>query len=242
MDIVDRWGLLWESRPGLASALIASREQGRDGEPNQLTIDVALSSDFDPTRDYLVLEKHWIRERAHGDGKETWELELLAGTAPRWMVFPWAWKNWVDNERVMLSALTFILQHVPTARDDVQYAVKCDSKHNKARAWRNVSQLIEGALSRKLHKEVVLGQLAGHSFTAVQAMPHRIAQRMGNWVDGEWEPPIPRPEFEHPDKSGRSLLANHYGPYPREGPGVDHSTVDRPYMGGEEWKAGPRSF
>lgn len=70
---------------------------------------------------------------------------------------------------------------------------------------------------------------AGPSATAAQAIPIKMASRISqDPPHGEWEPPKPKPEYEHPDRSGRILLANQHGASPTHGPGVDECTVS-PY-------------
>lgn len=225
-DILGRWALVWLSRDGVARARVDHKSE--DGR--LLTIQVTATSDFDPEQDYVVVEHHEESTKDFGKVKETWFLETCAGTTPQWVIFPKLWENWVWDREVKDSALSFIMHAVPSVRRDVEFAHSRDSKHNKSRAWRQVADDIGRVLSRDQHRPVDLGRLAGHSWTAVEAMPLRIAERLGNHIRDRWVPPVPKPEFEHPNDSGRVLLANLYGAYPKHGPGVDHDPQDRPYQ------------
>jgi hypothetical protein len=229
------WALVWMSRDGIAGARVERKREGQAHQAQYLSIEVTATSEFDPERDYIVVEIHEESERQVGQGtKETWRLETVAGVTPRWAIFPTAWQNWVWDERVTNSAVRYLLTIAPHLQADVNYAMQKDSKHNKARAWRNVADEVARVVSRKLNTRVDLGKLAGHSWTAVAAMPHRIAMRLSqNLPDTPWVPPRPKPEYENPEESGRILLANLYGAYPKRGPGVDHAPQDRPYTGRE---------
>lgn len=222
------WSLLWGSREGVVGAKVYRRT------PEFMSIQVETTVDFDPETDYLVCEVHEEQEKAEGGVKETWRLETLAGITPQWALFPQAWQKWVWDRKVTNSAIRYILTHVPQVNEQVEYAMQKDSKHNKARAWRNVSDEVGRSLSRKLGAPIDLGKLAAHSWTAVAAMPHRIANRMSQHLPyAAWEPPMPQPIYQSPEESGRHLVANLYGVFPTHGPGVDHAPQDRPFTGRE---------
>jgi hypothetical protein len=223
-DLVGMWSLVWISREGIAKARVAERKD------DLLTLQIETTSEFDPTKDYVVLEEHeeFLAGR-NEPPKETWALFTLAGQAPQWQIFPTAWQNWVSDASVAQSAIAYMMRMVPEVQRDIEYAQHLESKHNRARAWRNVADQMATLLSRQLRRSVDLGKFAGHSWTAVLAIPLRIAMRLGAYVGEEWVPPLPKPEFQHPESSGRVLLANNYGAYPSRGPGVDHVPQDRPY-------------
>jgi hypothetical protein len=228
-DLLGTWALVWMSRDGVARARVAERAD------NLLSLTVDTTSEFNPERDYIVLEQHEEFSAPGGQHKETWRLFTVAGRTPQWQAFPTEWQDWVSNTDVASSAMKYLIEIAPSLTREIEYAHFLESKHNRARAWRDVADRLASLLSREQGRTVDLGKFAGHSWTAVMAIPLRIAMRVSQQTGSEWVPPIPKPEFQHPDESGRVLLANNYGAFPTRGPGVDHSTQDRPYekRGGE---------
>lgn len=118
------------------------------------------------------------------------------------------------DKEVRESAIAYIREHIPEVNIDIDYALRQENKVNMARAWRIVADKVGSSIGTDL------GMMATHSWTAVNAIPQRIVSRMGGW-----EAPREKPEFEHPQRSGRILLANNYGVGPDVGPGVDESPV-----------------
>lgn len=228
-----RWAIVWASREGIASARVHEKKLDHDsGEPIYIAVQIRTTSEFDPTKDYILVENHEEFTRLGGVGvKETWNLRTLAGVEPEWAVYPKAWQAFVANLRVRRSAINFILRIAPEVADDVRYAEQRISKFNKARAWRNVAEQVSKALTRRLKEPISLGKFAAHSWTQINAMPIRIAKRASQHLpeNKRWIPPIPEPVYVDPDRSGRYVLANLYGAYPTRGPGVDHAPQIRPY-------------
>jgi hypothetical protein len=230
--LLGKWAIVWQSRDGIFSARVGRKSQ--DGR--FMSIDVAATPEFNPEQDYLVIEGHeeYEKEGAPGQIKETWRLKTQAGVTPQWVVFPSLWQDWVWNESVRASALDYLTRCAPELRRDISFAETMKSKTNVARAWREVADKLNLVLSRRLGQDIYLGKFSSHSWTAVRAMPLRIAGRVSENVPYEaWAPPLPQPEFAHPNDSGRVILANLYGAYPKRGPGVDHDPQDRPYTGQE---------
>lgn len=225
-----RWALIWLSREGVASAKVAGRVG--DGEDTMtLSVEITATSDFDPLTDYIVIEDHTEEEQSFfPEPKETWKLRTLAGQTPRWVSYPSLWKAWVWDKEVQQSAVDYLISVAPEVKPLITYAKERTERHEVTAAWRKVSDEVARVLSRRLRNKFDLGRLAGHSWTAVAAMPLRIANRLSeNLPYQSWQPPKPRPDYEDPDKSGRVILANQYGPYPDRGPGVDHTPQSRPY-------------
>lgn len=217
------WGIVWMSRPGIAAAKVHRRNA------DYLSVEVTLTQDFDPTIDYLAVEEHEETERTFGPPgvKETFALLMLAGKAANWITYPRLWKMWVESGDVQRSASQYLHRLFPELKEAIRFAETVAEKHNKVRAWRQVADAINTILTRDLRRNVYLGKFAGHSWTAVMAMPLRIAMRIGGHLrDDPWEPPIVKPERDEPD---RIALANLYGAYPQHGPGVDHDPLDRPH-------------
>lgn len=220
--LLGRWAVIWMSREGVATAKVF-RRAGEQRQLTYLSVEVQTTQYFDPEQDYIVVEHHKEQQRQEGSVKQTWELETLAGVTPEWAIFPTAWANWAWDKQITQSAVEYILRHVPQVTREVEEAQRTESKGETAWAWRQVADKI-GRLLR-----IDLGKLAGHSWTAVQAMPTRIASRLSGHVAGPpWVPPRPKPEYSDPDQSGRVVLANPYGPFPTRGPGVDYAPADRP--------------
>lgn len=224
---IGEWAVIWISRVGVASARVDEKSD------DFLSLRVRTTVDFDPTTDYIVIERHEESERKVGPPiKETWTLKVLAGMAPQWTLFPSAWKNWVEDKEVEGSAVRYILHHCPEVDESVKFALERDTKANRARAWTMVATDLNGYLSKKYDTTIHLGEIRSNSWTAVMAMPHRIAGRLSQQLPYDpWKPPRPQPVYANPETSGRVVLANLYGPYPKEGPGVDHRPQDRAIFG-----------
>jgi hypothetical protein len=227
-----KWAMIWVSRSGIADARVHHRQEGRGGEVVLMSLEVKATEEFDPAKDYILVEYHEEFEKDFGTGtKETWALETLGGRTPQWAIYPKAWQRFVWDKDVAASACSFIRTNFPSTGRDLEYATGRESKFNKARAWRLVADEVGKELTRRTHRRVDLGKLSGHSWTQVAAMPIRIAKRASLHMGETWAPPMEEPEFVHPDASGRYLLANLHGAYPKHGPGVDHSPQERPYQG-----------
>lgn len=227
--LLGKWAVVWQSRDGIFSARV-----GHKTPEKYLSVEVTATQEFDPEKDYLVVENHEEYQKESGPGiKETWRLLTQAGITPQWVIFPSLWENWVWDDSVRNSAIDYLMRNIPECRQVIEFANRMESKSNVARSWRDVSDRLNLALSRKLGRNIYLGKFGSHSWTAVRAMPMRIAERVSSNISAPWHPPRPKPVFQHPNDSGRVILANLYGAYPKHGPGVDHDPQDRPYIGEE---------
>ncbi|MBC7193910.1 hypothetical protein [Marinobacter sp.] len=168
---------------------------------DRIVVDIEPAEGFDQERDYILVE-HKRSPNPYLRGSSSREgYELLFGRMPAWATFPENWARWVRDERVQGSAIDHILRRVPTAKEDVEYAMRKGSKGNIISAWRAVASHCEAATGKKMD-----GIGGNGSWTAVRAMPIRIAQRLGGW-----RPPVPRPVYEErnavlvvsPDTVGR---------------------------------------
>jgi hypothetical protein len=209
----DAWALLWTSRVGVASARIA--EKSKRGGAEHLTIQVELEDSFDPEKDYILSEEHTFVQTGYGY-KDKWQLVLKAGRMPEWAAFPWAWARWAFDPRVEKSAIDYLLSVAPHLSNDIRAAQQAEAKTNKTRLWRIVGERLNEVVGRSL------GEFDAKSWTQVQAMPLRMAMRIGGW-----EPPIPKPEFYHPDQSGRILLASPEGAFPKKQYSYEEGTTPR---------------
>jgi hypothetical protein len=99
------------------------------------------------------------------------------------------------------SALNYIREEYPHLVSKIQYAQAQVNKLRMADAWQRVADQISEELN------VPLGRLPVGSWTSVMAMPIRLAERVSSHISPRWLPPIPKPEYENPDKSGRILIA-----------------------------------
>lgn len=225
------WALVWTSRPGIAAARVADLIGDRS-DPSFISVLIEPVCDFDRVRDYMVVERHQEYKNPGGKRKEIWQTELLIGTPPRWVEFPKEWKAWVSDASVRMSAIAYIAKRVPMVLAEMEAAEDaCSDPDRFASAWIGVAEAIERHLSLGCERCFELGWLATHWRTAMLAIAIRIASRLSSQSRFQWTPPIPQPVWEDPDKSGRYLLANPNGPYPKAGPGVDHPPQRRPYLG-----------
>lgn len=227
---LGEWSLVWTSRPGVVDARIVHQEGGR-ADGTFLSVRLEPTPEFDPERDYVVIEYHEEYENEPGRLNEVWRMEVLAGRTPDWVSFPIAWKNWVSDRTVRGSALEYIFRLVPDVANLIRQAEALTDSSRKSRAWSDIPRKIEVLLSAQYGRPVELGKFATHSQTGVAAIPHRIASRLHTHTGVKWVPPVPQPEYENPEESGRYLLANLYGLYPQRGPGVEHMPQERPHIG-----------
>ena len=179
---------LWSSASGVVSVELLNKTD------TETRVRVALTDLFQVEGDYLVLERRWLTPRGDETGK--WRVNLIAGVMPDWGIFGWAWKAWVNNQRVVDSAISHILENVPQVLDEVHAAEALTLKDDIAEAWHEVANEVEIAL------DIDIGGLKDQSMTAVQGMPIRIASKIGNWTP--------------PDESGRILVADVGGIFPTE--------------------------
>ncbi|GEM_PF-2858271 len=197
--------ILNDPRAKLTSKVYASRKglvdvTKVDDELDMRAVKITVAPGFGET-DYLV--------RVTQKGTRT-VATLLHGTMPQWAGFPDAWKDWVHNLDVQLSASSFIWQQVvknpelqAQAASSFEVAAKPDaSPADRKRAWAEVARLL------KLDEKDIAGT---GSRTAVLAMPIRIAQKLskGRPAAEQWKPPVARPQFADPETSGRVLVAAH---------------------------------
>jgi len=212
----DRWAVVWGSRVDVATVKLLK------WAPDHREVEIRLAADFDPAVDWVVAEEYVQKvQRFEERLKELWTLKVLAGGVPQWVSYPALWKDWVWNPDVRASALAYLQRVLPDIASDIRYAEQQELKHLVADAWQSVAEAASRTLSRKFENRIDLGSLPGHSWTAVAAMPLRIANRISDHLPYEpWLPPLPRPEFENPDFTGRIVLANETGTFPATGTGI----------------------
>lgn len=197
------WARVWVSRPGVATAVVADERHsfvpGRLAwHEDYLAVRVCLTDAFDPARDYLLVE-HRCDAQPGVRVMRRERYELLAGVMPAWADFPARWREWVDA--VANDAVRYLYAWA-RARDrhdmvaDLDYACRKRTKHGRWGAWLAVAD------AAGVPRDV----LPGGSWTAIMALPVRIAARLG------WRSPVPRPRYEAASTSGRVLLAGPEGP------------------------------
>lgn len=160
----------WASRGDAATLL------PEDGNEFQMI----LSKDFDVHEDYIVVQRTFVYPR-----RSRRQLELLAGKAPPWAMYPILWADWVYNEDVRESALRHLKEE---ANDEdliekIDFAEGLSNKDSLVLAWNNVQVEFEARLGTKL------GSFPNQSLVAAKALPLRLAGSLGSW-----EPPFPQPE------------------------------------------------
>ncbi len=183
-DREGRTSKVWVSRAGAALA----RPTGDAG------FQVELTELFNPYADYLIME-------TTSCGGQKWELTPLAGVIPGWADHPQRWHAWVHDSKVRAAALDYVRDAVPATEQLVEHALKQTTKLGMMNAWTKVADKVEAA-------GYPLGRIHAASWTSVMAMPIRIAQRLSQHLAEEWDAPIPKPEYEKPEDSGRVLLAS----------------------------------
>ncbi len=171
-----RWARVWASRPEAASvALVEHTETNSPGRlsyhSTRIVVEVAPSSLFrDDLRDWIAVEhKRSANPYLSGDSsREAWE--PLFGTLPACHAFPEAWKQWV--ERNQESAIAYLCAYHDTdIRERAQYAARKASKNRICRGWLDV------AAAAGIPGDAVLP--GPGTWTAVRAMPIRLARRLG---------------------------------------------------------------
>ena len=176
-----KWAQIWVSRVGVAIAR-------RYTEGGVEKADIELTDFFDPNHDYVVLESKMFEGRQ-------FELQLLAGSMPEWADFPQRWYQWANDPDIRAEAIGY-LQHVaPPSVPHIEDAeTGFSDKLDKIERWRRVARSIQEYLGRRDLDNIRTG-----SWTSVQAIPMRMAERLG------WTPSVPRPT--HGSTDGRVCLA-----------------------------------
>lgn len=192
------FALVWASRPEVAKVSVKEdRHEFNEGRLNFhrdfIAVEIELTDEFDDDKDFVLVE-HKVEKNpfVHTGGRE--RFELIAGKMPAWASFPEKWQEWVWAVRE--DAVGFLFhkfENNNAIRDAIFSAEGKSSKNNIIWAWKEVAELIETTTNKKL-KPI----LPSESWTAVDAMPIRIAQQVG------WRPPVPRPKFQK--REGNAVL------------------------------------
>lgn len=105
---------------------------------------------------------------------------------PQWAIFPEAWQAFVDDPEVQDSAIKYIRGKArkkgKKTLELVEYAERKSAKNTIYSAWKEVAEAF-GLTHLKF----------GYTWTAVSAMPIKIATALG------WKPPKPRPQWAERD-------------------------------------------
>jgi len=189
------WARIWASRENITKITIIKDEHsftpGRLAyHKDTVIIDVVPNENFNEEKDYILCEHKRSPNPFLGGSSSREYYELLFGKKmPAWADFPKAWSCWVRNFEVQGSAIKHILKKVPTAKEYIEYAQRKTAKGTITNAWLEVAEHCEKVTGKKL------GDIRGSgTWTAVDAMPIRIAQRLGGW-----KPPVPRPVYGERD-------------------------------------------
>lgn len=192
------FALVWASRPEIVKVTVKKdRHEFDEGRLNFyhdfIEVEIELTEVFDDDKDFVIVE-HKIEKNPfiYTGGRERYE--LIAGKMPAWASFPEKWQEWVFKVRD--NAVNFLLRKFKNNNDIVDAVMTAEMKSSKSNiiwAWEEVAELIESATGKKL-KPI----LPTESWTAVEAMPIRIAQQIG------WRPPVQRPKFQK--REGNAVL------------------------------------
>ncbi|NLK38111.1 MAG: hypothetical protein GX299_08515 [Epulopiscium sp.] len=196
------WARVWTSRQGVATYHVAE-ENHHIGKPGRMTphkdyvaVEVSTTNMFNHEKDYILVEhKRSANPNLRGSSSRE-RYELLAGIMPAWASFPSAWQEWVQERAVQEAAADHIIAKVPETREAVRYARQKSSKGNIRRAWDDVRWLCSDAMGKEI-------DYPDGSWTAVRAIPIRIAQKLGGFRS-----PIPRPVWQKRDASCSFLLVS----------------------------------
>ena len=196
------WARVWVSRPGVATYEVVE-EDHFVGKPGRMTphkdrvvVEVSVTDAFDQEKDFLLVErKRSANPNLRGSSSRE-RYELLAGVMPAWASFPEAWQRWVQDRDVLDTAADHIVVKVPDAEDAVDYARRKSSKGNRRRAWGEVAYICSEATGKEI-------DYPDMSWTAVRAIPIRIAQKLGGFM-----PPVPRPKWEERNEANSFLLVS----------------------------------
>lgn len=192
------FAFIWASRPEIVEITVKEdRHEFNEGRLNFhhdfIAVEIELTDAFDDDKDFVIVE-HKIERNpfVHTSGRE--KFELIAGKMPAWASFPEKWQEWVLEVRE--DAVAFLAHKFKNNSDIVDAVWSAEGKASKSNiiwAWKEVAKLVESATNKEL-KPI----LPTESWTAVDAMPIRIAQQIG------WRPPVPRPKFQK--REGNAVL------------------------------------
>lgn len=154
-----------------------------------------LTDEFDPVSDFIVSETTSSLGTRVGVKTSRWHVSVLAGAVPYWVLYPWLWAQWVSNEKVRESALSYILYHFPQVREEVNYALALANRGDRqhaTHAWAIVilrlNELVGGEI------DLDIGPMKTND-TAVRAIPMKIVEALNDLAGlTSWVPPIPAPQ------------------------------------------------
>ena len=222
--LFGRWSRVWASRPDVVSVrVLESTWQSGAGYPAwrraHTVVEIETTCEFGE-RDYLIEECRYTPQPGLGGSGGEESFRLLAGTMPAWADFPSAWQEWVAKVRD--EGVDFLIAYAagergasaerieefryygepprsPQARPDLLKAIlhaerKC-AKNRIISAWVDVAGMIG------FGEEQVRRIRGTGSWTAVRAMPIRIALRLG------WVPSVPKPRYQKMEE-GAVLIAD----------------------------------
>jgi len=141
-------------------------------------------------QDYIIIHHRHSPGFVKGASRKEF-YELVAGTMPSWASFPCLWKKWV--EKVRDEAIGYIESLAAKLHDQeltelIERACRKTAKNKIYRSWTKIQKYLEKRGLLKYQPE------HGSSWTAIKAMPIKIAKAAG------WKPSIPEPIWE--PKSG----------------------------------------
>lgn len=193
------------SKPGIAELHIKTEEnnvalQSVASKPNKVIGELT----YDPAQlkrkgEYLVL-----RLECYNDPQTAVQYHLpyqaafhnhrfLAGVCPAWVNFPLEWGAWIRNEHVKTSAYNYIFARAPQTIPMIWCWLSMveagqESLLSSYSEWLYVAELC----LPKQAVDALTNKTAGRGLSqlSVEAMPIRIAQKLGGWI-----PPIPHPTY-----------------------------------------------
>lgn len=185
---------IWCSRKGIVE-LHQSRE-----DDNSIVFQIRPTALFDDSRDYVVSHLQYNPDPRRQGGKPYEQFVLLVGKMPLWASFPQAWYDWVRDDEVRWSATEHIKLVVPEASLAIAHVLSQNGKQAIIAGWLEVAAICSASRNKRIER---IDMLRNESWTSVMAMPMKLAKRLGGWAS-----PAAEPRYEHPDRSGRVLVAS----------------------------------
>lgn len=178
------WARIWVSREGIYTLKVVSEKHAKGPyHSDRVVVDVEPNEMFDHETDYIIVE-HKRSHNPYLNGSSRHEsYETIFGQEPDWASFHRKWREWVESNTE--SAADFLRRHPQKeVKKAAEHAARKKTKRKRFDAWEEVASLLGVTLQ------------TNYSWTAVRAMPIRIAEKAG------WSAETPRPRFQKREDSG----------------------------------------
>jgi len=197
------WSRIWASRPEIVHCeAIANEHNFRPGRlsyhSDYIEVELTVHNELMREDDYVLIEWKRSANPFIGGSSRAESYELVAGKMPAWADFPKAWREWVN--KVNGEAVSYLIKKYPELAQDFDYAMRKSSKNRIYSAWASIADEIG-----KIEHKDMSKCYSGYSWTAVYAIPVKIALRTG------WKPSIPKPIYQTREEANPVLIASPKG-------------------------------